>query len=398
MPVGSILEAAHLSGFKTALVVTSRITHATPGGYSAHVLSRDSENEIAAQQIGYTHPFGSFVDLLMGGGRRQYVPEEDGGKREDGVNLIEWAKEHGYHYAEDKSDLEDSLEDGKVPLPFLGLYAESHLDYEIDRNPEEQPSLLEMVKIALATLEDKTAKSAEGYFIMVEASRIDHAAHANDAAGHVHDTLMYNEVMAYLKNFVTKHPDTQLLSAADHECGGLTLEDDYNPTVLARAQHSTEYISELFDDYKGNDTAAYLRDELLPLVGLSNATSEAVNSFLAAYAESDGDSYVMSIAIGNAFAKEAGLNWSTDGHTAVDVLLHGYAAGSHRLEAMKRLMGTSNDNTKLPTYIERVLDINMSDATAAIREGGVGWVEKRDHLSMIKREANAAAKAHKHTH
>ena len=127
MPVGSILVAAHLEGFKTGLVVTSRITHATPACYCASVLDRDSENEIAGQQIGYTHPLGSFVNILMGGGRRHYLPTEEGGNREDGVNLIDWATSEGFTYAGDKSDLDESLVDGKLPLPYLGLFKSSDM-------------------------------------------------------------------------------------------------------------------------------------------------------------------------------------------------------------------------------------------------------------------------------
>lgn len=396
LPVGSILEAAHLSGFKTGLVVTSRITHATPACYSAHVLNRDSETEIAAQQIGYTHPLGSVVDILMGGGRGQFLPREEGGSRSDGVNLIDWATGKGWTYAADKSDFDDSQEDGKLPLPFLGLFESSHMAYELDRNPEDEPSLLEMVEVSLATLESVSADSAKGYFIMIEASRIDHAGHANDIAGHVHDTLMYNEVMAFLKEFINEHPDTQMLSAADHECGGLTLEDGYDPKVISQAQYSSEYLASLFDDYEGDDAATYLEETLLPLYGLTTATSDDIAMFLSIN-ENDGSS-AMSTAIVLAFALEAGVNWSTGGHTAADVMLHGFAEGEVRLAEMKRLMGTNQENTVLPTYIEKVLGLNMSDATAALRKDGVDWVEKRHLLDSIKREANMAAKEHAHEH
>jgi alkaline phosphatase len=392
-PVGSILEAAHLKGLKTGMIVTSRITHATPACYSAHVLDRDSENEIAAQQIGYSHPLGSVADLLIGGGRRHYLPKEAGGNREDGVNLIDWAVGKGYNYAADREDLEGALDDGKLPLPFLGLLANSHLDYELDRNTEKQPSLLQLVEYGLDTLEAATKKSKKGYFLMVEASRIDHAAHANDAAAHVHDTLMFNEVMAFLKTYVSKRKDTQLLSAADHECGGLTLEDDYDPTVLTRAQYSGETLTSRFEKESGDDKAAYLRDVQLPLYGLDNYTDADVSRWIDIY-ENKG-SQAMAEAITLAFAAEAGLHFSTNGHTAADVQLHAYAADKKTLDYMRQTLGTNNNNIVLPRYVEKALGVSMDGVTKDLRKNGTDWIEGKDKLEMIKRE-NSMAKKHVH--
>lgn len=293
----------------------------------------------------------------------------------------------------------------------MGLLADSHLDYEMDRDPEEQFSLLKMVELALASLESSSAspnstklrRQADededaGFFLMVEASRVDHAGHANDAASHVHEALMFNEVMAHLKTYVTSHPDTQLLSAADHECGGLTLMDGFDPTVLARAQNSGEHLEALFDALDdGEDKAAYLKDTLLPLYGLTEGsfTDDDVAVWLDVY-ESEGTT-AMSTAILHAFAAEAGVNWSTGGHTAADVQLHGFAAGDDAWVAMRRELGTNVNNIELPVYVQKALGLakTMDDATEALRKDGVDWVQRRDMLEVIKRD-NAAARHHAH--
>lgn len=330
----------------------------------------------------------------MGGGRRHYLPADEDGDREDGVNLIDWAVEQGYTYANDKSDLEDATKGGKVPLPFLGLFNMTHISYEMDRDTEVEPSLLDMTKIALDTLEAATKKSKKGYFIMVEASRVDHAGHANDAAAHVHETLMYNEVMNYIKEYINKHEDTQMLSAADHECGGLTLVDGFDPTVLAKAQYSNDYLMALFDNYDGNDRAGFLKGEVLPLYGVTNVTDAEVQSFLEI--QENEDTAQMGLAILKTFAKQAGVNWSTGGHTAADVVLHGHAKGK-KLDEMKHIMGGKNhNNIDLPVYIEKVLGLSMAKATKQLRKGGVGWVEKRDELHAIKKRAQEAAMNHSH--
>ena len=225
---------------------------------------------------------------------------------------------------------------------------------------------------------------------MIEASRIDHAGHANDAAGHIHDTVMYNKVMSYVKEYIDSHPDTQMLSAADHECGGLTLESKYNPTVLQKVNSTTEALGKRIKAHEG-DKPTFLKVNLMPAYGLSEISDDDVKMLLKVL--KDKGTSAMGKAAGRLLASEAGLHWSTTGHTAADVLLHGYA-NKDALVEMREAVGKSNDNTDLPMYIEKVLGLNLSDATAALRTNGSDWVGKRDDLRVIKRSNKAYAHHH----
>ena len=60
----TILETAKSEGLSTGLVVTSSITHATPGCYYAHQPNRYMDEEIAMDMI------GGDVDIFVGGGRK----------------------------------------------------------------------------------------------------------------------------------------------------------------------------------------------------------------------------------------------------------------------------------------------------------------------------------------
>lgn len=227
---------------------------------------------------------------------------------------------------------------------------------------------------------------------MIEASRIDHAGHANDAVAHIHDTLMFNSVLAYIKQYIDSHPDTHLLSAADHECGGLTLEDGYNPTALQGANHTFEYLGQLFGDYRG-DKGSYLKDKLLPMYGLLDVSSDNIEA-LVKIARDRGVG-ALGVAAGNLLASEAGLHWSTEGHTAADVVLYGYA-NKDALRAMKDLIGRNINNNDIPLYIEEVLGLSLADTTRALRKDGVDWVGRRDELHLIKRAGKARARGHDH--
>ncbi|KAK7187928.1 alkaline phosphatase [Paraphaeosphaeria sporulosa] len=372
-PVGSILEAAKLDGFKTALVVTSTINHATPAVYSAHVANRDSYEAIAAQQIGYSHPFGPVVDILLGGGRCYFKPQSDPTScRSDDLDLFSFAQKKGYHVMQDRAAFDAYLGDytTNASLPYIGLFNDDQMMYEIDRSkaPEKEPSLLEMSKAALGTLDQATRASKKGYFIMIEASRIDHAGHANDAAAHVHDTVMYNEVLGFVQEWINAHPDTMLMSAADHECGGLTT-NAFDPAPLVNVQHSFEYLKTVWEAYNGTDARGYFTSTVLPAAGLSDATDAQIDKLLGAsspWAE-----------MKKMIATKAGVNWSTGGHTATDVTLHGYAAGKKWRE-FKGDMAGNHDNTELPRYIEKVLKLDMDATTAKLRAVNGSWVAGPD--------------------
>lgn len=124
-PVGSILEAAKMEGFKTGLVVTSTINHATPACYAAHVADRNSYEKIAEQEIGYSHPLGPQVDILMGGGRCYFKPKSDPTScRKDNIDLFGFAKKSGYRVMQDRAAF-DELKKGTskaAELPFIGLF------------------------------------------------------------------------------------------------------------------------------------------------------------------------------------------------------------------------------------------------------------------------------------
>ena len=219
-PCGSVMEAAKRAGYMTGLVVTTRITDATPACFAAHVNKRDEEDRIAEQLLG-DYPLGRTVDLMFGAGRCHFLPNTtDGSCRADNKDMIARAKENGFRYIDNRKDF-DGL--GHAPeLPLLGLFADHDIPYEVDRVHENDvyPSLAEMVKTALHALNKATRK--KGFFLMVEGSRIDHAGHANDAVAQVHEVLAYDHAVEAVLEFLEKDSVQGLMvSTSDHETGGL---------------------------------------------------------------------------------------------------------------------------------------------------------------------------------
>ncbi|CZS92123.1 hypothetical protein WAI453_000093 [Rhynchosporium graminicola] len=385
-PVGSILEAAKLDGFKTGLIATSRITHATPACYAAHVFHRDSEAKIAEHEIGYGHPLGSVVDILLGGGRCYFKPRGQAGScRKDDIDLLEFGKDKGFNVFTDRAGF-DKLKGGEAaPLPYVGLFTEGHMSYEVDRQDNVEPSLLEMTKTALVSLEKATEKSRRGFFIMIEASRIDHAGHSNDPIGHLHDTIQYNEVMDFVRSWIDAHPSTTMLSAADHECGGLTLPF-YNPLVFQAANASAEALGAVFGKYTGSDPASFLRTIVFPQYGLTNPTDAEIATLVALKGKS-----TFLNEMGKMLSARGGVHWSTGGHSAADVTLFGYSS-EHGGKTLRYNMAGNWDNTQLPLYIARQMNLDMSVATKALRAKGTQWVGR----SLEKRFEGEDGEDHHH--
>lgn len=221
-PCGTVLEAAKRAGYMTGLVVTTRITDATPACFAAHVNKREEEDRIAEQLLG-DYPLGRTVDLMLGAGRCHFLPNSSTGScRQDNKDLILKAKSNGFTYFSSRQEFDNIDKTAKLPL--LGLFADQDIPYEIDRQYETDsyPSLEEMTNLALKILREAARENEKGFFIMIEGSRIDHAGHANDPAAQVHEVLAYDKAFRAAVHFL-EQDDTQgvLVATSDHETGGL---------------------------------------------------------------------------------------------------------------------------------------------------------------------------------
>lgn len=220
--VATIAEVLSNQGKSVGVVSTARLTHATPASAYAHSADRNFEDnselpegcetpDIVVQLIDQMK--SGVVDLALGGGRRHFLPkstvDEEGknGKRTDDRNLIDEAKKSGISYV--GSGPAFSELDLKSNAPILGLFGSSHMQYEHDRTDE--PSLAEMVKASITALQDNES----GYFLTVEAGRVDHANHDGNAYRALTDGVAFAEAIA-MADTLTSDQDTLIIVTADH--------------------------------------------------------------------------------------------------------------------------------------------------------------------------------------
>jgi len=253
----TIVEQVKAKGMSAGVVSSARVTHATPAACYAHASERNWEsdssftsgNNVKSGRVSTTKDIaaqlldcnaGKSLDVVLGGGRAYFMKKTQAdpeytylkGNR-DGRDLIgEWKKlpnrawnlSTGTASSTAYSDNPRSayvwnkaMFDGvKSNLSsydrILGLFEPSHVQYEADRanDPSGEPSLAEMSTLAV----DVLAKNRNGYFLMVEGGRIDHAHHAGNAYRALTDTIAFSDAVRAVAAKVG--PDTLIVVSADH--------------------------------------------------------------------------------------------------------------------------------------------------------------------------------------
>ncbi|WP_423761620.1 alkaline phosphatase [Burkholderia sp. NLJ2] len=219
-PVATLLELAKARGKAVGAITTTELTHATPAATYSHICHRDAQFDIAAQAApggaGYNAALGDGVDVLMGGGRNHWTPFDPVANkrgRADGRNLLDEMKTKGYTVVATKDQLAQAG-NGKL----VGLFSStSHLEYELDRvagkgEGPTQPSLADMTSKAI----DVLSKNSNGYFLMVEGGRIDHALHGTNAKRALEDTAAFDEAIRVALSKVDLS-NTLIVVTADHD-------------------------------------------------------------------------------------------------------------------------------------------------------------------------------------
>lgn len=237
----TILERAEERGMWTGVVSTARLTHATPAACYAHTPARDGESDADLEKIspealaaGYPDIARQLLDfrvqpatmngkpsvgleVAMGGGRSKFLrttdpdpeyPDRKGERR--ARNLVEEWTSRGGTFVFDKKGF-DTL-DPATTGPVLGIFEPSHMQFDLDRERDRagEPSLAEMTEKAIRILQ----RGPTGYFLMVEAGRIDHAHHAGNASRALHDTIALSRAVERAAQLAGN--DTLIVVTADH--------------------------------------------------------------------------------------------------------------------------------------------------------------------------------------
>jgi len=217
-PLPSAAEKLSEEGVAVGIVSTARLTHATPAAVYAHSPDRSWESDaaipaaergkgcadIAAQLVEF--PF----TVALGGGLANFVGRDHGGRRLQASDdlPVQWRQATGGDYVTTRAAMLAAAADG----PLLGLFSPSHMTYMLDRKADTtEPTLSEMTAAAI----DRVSADPDGYFLMVEAGRIDHGHHAGTAAYALSEAQELSRAVQVALDKVDLS-ETLILVTADH--------------------------------------------------------------------------------------------------------------------------------------------------------------------------------------
>ena len=198
-PLMTVMEASSImKGRSTGAVVTVEFHHATPAACAAHTPSRGDRKAIARQIA------SNGVDVVFGGGLDAMDEVTREILAENGVTLIE----------KDINAFREYDGDGGV----WALFEEGEMAYDLDRDPSSAPSLAEMTAKAIEVL----SKDKDGFFLMVEGSKMDYAGHANESNALITEFLAFDKAVGVAMDFAKKDGNTTVIVVPDHGNSSIT--------------------------------------------------------------------------------------------------------------------------------------------------------------------------------
>jgi len=326
--VPSMYELAKKSGYNIGIAVTCRVTHATPAAVYGHVASRDDEVTLAKQLAE-----SGVVDVIFGGGWDMFVPTAQGGRRTDGLNLIEMMTKNGYEYITTPEQL-NKVSSSKV----LGLFTKGHLD-PVSSRPANQPTLDAMTKKAIELL----SKDGKPFMLMVEGSQIDWESHSNDFYGVWKEVVEFDNAVKVALEFAAKDGNTLVIVTGDHETGGLSLsKGGYTINVeLARKAKGTTQM--FLSQYNIADKEKFIAG-LKEWYGISITDAEYENLRQI-------PSNNLRRELARFVSEKVGFGWTTFDHTAAPVPVYAFGPGAHYFTGFM-------DNTDIPKIIMKITKLS----------------------------------------
>jgi alkaline phosphatase len=291
-------------GTALGLVTTADVEDATPAANAVHTANRAAGTGIVDQYLDEGDPrdtrtHGSGLRVLLGGGRRWFVPSSNllssrasatdyaglpadllagwklpaqaAGALDPDRDLVGAFRAAGFEVVDSRTRLDAALRD--EPERLLGLFAWGNMNAAYDKiagrrgDPRvvndhlapDQPMLDEMTDAALKVL----GRRKEGFFLMVEGAHIDKQSHAMDADRAIGEVLELDRAVARGLDFARKDGRTLVLVTADHECSGFALVGGLAGATVAQLRAAPSDAANVAPDPLGLPTTQPFRQKVI---------------------------------------------------------------------------------------------------------------------------------------
>lgn len=208
----NLTELAIMNGKSAGVVTTDKTSGATPSAFSAHVLSRDFEEKICADQL------AGDLDLLWGCDTESITEEN--------------ANANGFTHIETRKEML-AVKSGERSIAQFDFSEMKNCIHDGDT-----PSIKEMTESAIDLLDDND----NGFFLMVEGACIDKFSHDNNFEGATMNTIELDKAVAYALEYAAADGETLVVVTADHETGGIRHNEKTDEYYYTTGQHSMQNV------------------------------------------------------------------------------------------------------------------------------------------------------------
>ena len=342
-PMMTVLEAARITQNKaTGLVFTCEFPHATPADCAAHAYDRSKYEWIVPQMV------HNKLDIVIGGGASLLTEDER-----------QFLKDEGYGVFLNSVDSFKNYKGNRM----WSLFGVTDMAYDIDRNPEKEPSLAEMTQKAI----EKLSKNKNGFFLMVEGSKVDWAAHANDATALITDFIAFDKACGVALDFAKTNGKTVVVIVPDHGNSGFSIGSNKCPnyTTLTKDQlfgsvsKFKTSLNVLIAKIQDTDPAN-LRNLFNQLTGISLADDEYTQLLQCSdykrstlSSENPAKGALLAKVVPDILDKNTCFGFTTHGHTGEEVFLAVYDPTRNRLTG-------NRTNIELNQYFRKTMGFKQS--------------------------------------
>lgn len=342
-PLATILEAAKYQQNKaTGMVVTVEFPHATPADCSSHYYDRSNYKYIGSQ-IAYNN-----LDVMFGGGNSIITDDIKNHFKNTNTLLLQ--------------DDINAFRSFKGKEKIWALFGEREHPYDIDRDDSQIPSLAEMTGKAI----DRLSQDENGFFLMVEGSKVDWVAHGNDAVGCITEFLAFDKAVGLALDFAKKNGETAVIILPDHGNSGFTIgrRDLKNYTKasleklfgnVSKYKRTSEGMEKILLDTKPEDVKKVFK-EYTDI----DLTDEEFNTLLSSKNYKHEGNYMqvsntknMQSSIASIMNSRTWFGFTTGGHTGEEVFLAAYHPNGNVPMGM-------NTNIQINEYLYNVLGLQTS--------------------------------------
>jgi len=210
-PLTSIIEFARQYGRATGLVTNAKLASATCAAFYAHTTDPTDVDNLAVQLVEEGK-----IDIAMGGGASQLLPETKRGERQDGRDLLLELRRNGFDVVRTRAELE-AIPAWRRPKLF-GVFGGAELAFANQLEEwNEQPSLSDMVRRAIELLQ----YNPRGYLLVVDAGLMRKAAEDNNAEKTLGETAELDRAISVARRYAG--PRSTIMVCGDVAIGGLNL-------------------------------------------------------------------------------------------------------------------------------------------------------------------------------